>query len=121
MLDWLVDHAYYQASSCIGESSSSSDSIPDLSDSSIQMSTKKQCIEIDQTDSDQELMNKSVLQVPRIRSLLASKSCRSAVMIGDVLTKPDMDEIVCKLATLNQPWNCPHGRPTIRHLFDLPS
>ena len=23
------------------------------------------------------------------------------------------------LAGLEQPWNCPHGRPTLRHLVDL--
>lgn len=23
------------------------------------------------------------------------------------------------MGTMDQPWNCPHGRPTMRHLVDL--
>ncbi len=45
--------------------------------------------------------------------------CRSAVMIGDALHHRQMLEIVQRLAGLDQPWNCPHGRPTMRHLIDL--
>ena len=24
-----------------------------------------------------------------------------------------------RMGTMDQPWNCPHGRPTMRHLSDL--
>ncbi|OII72453.1 PMS1 family ATPase [Cryptosporidium ubiquitum] len=57
--------------------------------------------------------------VPRPRkiwSILASKACRSAVMIGDDLNLPKMKSIVRTMSTLKSPWNCPHGRPSIRHL-----
>ena len=30
-----------------------------------------------------------------------------------------MKAVVRNLANLEQPWNCPHGRPTMRHLADL--
>ena len=30
-----------------------------------------------------------------------------------------MCRIVCNLRGLYQPWNCPHGRPTLRHLLSL--
>lgn len=30
-------------------------------------------------------------------------------------------QIVEHLADLESPWNCPHGRPTMRHLVDLTS
>merc|ERR1712146_107260 len=30
-----------------------------------------------------------------------------------------MIAVVEKLATMDQPWNCPHGRPTMRHLVDM--
>ena len=56
----------------------------------------------------------------RFKSLLASKACRTSIMIGKPLTSKKMEEIVCNLATLVSPWNCPHGRPTMRHLAYVP-
>ena len=57
----------------------------------------------------------------RVRAMFASRACRSSVMIGDILSKKDMQKLVSQLSTLNQPWNCPHGRPTMRHLVNLTS
>ncbi|CAA6663436.1 unnamed protein product [Spirodela intermedia] len=57
----------------------------------------------------------------RVRSMLASRACRSSIMIGDPLAKNEMQKIVQNLAGLKSPWNCPHGRPTMRHLVDLTS
>lgn len=37
-------------------------------------------------------------------------------MIGDDLNLPKMKSIVKTMSTLKSPWNCPHGRPSIRHL-----
>lgn len=55
----------------------------------------------------------------RVRAMLASRACRSSVMIGDALGRNEMQKILEHLADLNSPWNCPHGRPTMRHLVDL--
>ncbi|KAF8006707.1 hypothetical protein BT93_K0882 [Corymbia citriodora subsp. variegata] len=55
----------------------------------------------------------------RVRAMLASRACRSSVMIGDPLGKSQMQKILEHLADLKSPWNCPHGRPTMRHLVDL--
>lgn len=55
----------------------------------------------------------------RVRSMFASRSCRSSVMIGTALDKSRMRELVDHMGTMEQPWNCPHGRPTMRHIFDL--
>ena len=55
----------------------------------------------------------------KVRSMFASRACRLAVMIGDVLNKRDMYKLVRQLSNLEQPWNCPHGRPTMRHLINL--
>ena len=55
----------------------------------------------------------------KVRSMFASRACRSSVMIGDALSTKDMYKLVCQLSTLDQPWNCPHGRPTMRHLINL--
>lgn len=57
--------------------------------------------------------------LPRLMATYASKACRTAVMIGMGLEKRKMEEIVSQLTEIEQPWNCPHGRPTLRHLLDL--
>lgn len=28
-------------------------------------------------------------------------------------------KVVHHMGTMDQPWNCPHGRPTMRHLSDI--
>ncbi|KAK4273206.1 hypothetical protein QN277_021652 [Acacia crassicarpa] len=56
---------------------------------------------------------------PRVRAMLASRACRSSIMIGDPLGRNEMQKILEHLAGLKSPWNCPHGRPTMRHLVDL--
>ncbi len=59
-------------------------------------------------------------QRPRkIFDLLASRACRTAIMIGDSLTQKQMEHVVLNLAGLESPWNCPHGRPTMRHLGEI--
>jgi DNA mismatch repair protein PMS2 len=30
-----------------------------------------------------------------------------------------MQRILNNMATMDHPWACPHGRPTMRHLIDL--
>ncbi|KAG5514241.1 hypothetical protein RHGRI_035591 [Rhododendron griersonianum] len=56
---------------------------------------------------------------PRVRAVLASRACRSSFRIGDPLGRNEMQKILEHLVGLNSPWNCPHGRPTMRHLVDL--
>eukprot|EP00933_Yihiella_yeosuensis_P041360 TRINITY_DN35752_c0_g1_i2.p1 TRINITY_DN35752_c0_g1~~TRINITY_DN35752_c0_g1_i2.p1 ORF type:complete len:168 (+),score=30.47 TRINITY_DN35752_c0_g1_i2:254-757(+) len=63
----------------------------------------------------------SATAIPRpkkVWSLLACRACRGAIMIGKALRKSEMEKILVNLSTLKQPWNCPHGRPTMRHLVD---
>jgi DNA mismatch repair protein PMS2 len=40
-------------------------------------------------------------------------------MIGKTLTQQQMGKVVKHLGELDKPWNCPHGRPTMRHLCGL--
>jgi len=44
---------------------------------------------------------------------IASMACRTAIMGGEELTMSQMRGIIENLRTLKQPFNCPHGRPTI--------
>lgn len=55
----------------------------------------------------------------RVRKMFAMRACRSSVMIGKSLAKPQMAKLVRNMGTIEKPWNCPHGRPTMRHLCGL--
>ena len=55
----------------------------------------------------------------KVRKLLASRACRSSVMIGKTLQKAQMENIVRHMGSMDKPWSCPHGRPTMRHLYGL--
>ncbi|XP_063696465.1 mismatch repair endonuclease PMS2 [Culicoides brevitarsis] len=66
-----------------------------------------------------EAPNSTDIRPSRVRAMFASRACRKSVMIGDFLTQGQMKRIVSQLSTLDQPWNCPHGRPTMRHLVNL--
>ncbi|KIX02162.1 uncharacterized protein Z518_08101 [Rhinocladiella mackenziei CBS 650.93] len=60
--------------------------------------------------------------VPRpskVRKMFAMRACRSSIMIGKTLSKKQMEKVVAHMGTIGKPWNCPHGRPTMRHLCSL--
>lgn len=48
-----------------------------------------------------------------ITDKLASMSCKAAVKGNQNLSYQEMDELIGELMTLENPYNCPHGRPTI--------
>ncbi|RAH72666.1 ATP-binding mismatch repair protein PMS1 [Aspergillus aculeatinus CBS 121060] len=61
-------------------------------------------------------------EVPRptkVRKMFAMRACRSSIMIGKNLTTKQMQRVVRNMGTIDKPWNCPHGRPTMRHLMSL--
>lgn len=62
---------------------------------------------------------KGSVVIPRTNRIIASLACRRSIMIGDSLTKEKMKELIKKLSKLENPWSCPHGRPTIRFLMDI--
>lgn len=61
----------------------------------------------------------SVCRPSRVRAMFASRACRKSVMIGKALSKAEMRRLVSHMGEIEQPWNCPHGRPTMRHLVNL--
>ncbi|KAJ2449364.1 ATP-binding mismatch repair protein [Coemansia sp. RSA 2336] len=63
----------------------------------------------------------SMPRCERARRMFASRACRKSIMIGDPLTAQQMKAVVAHLSGLDHPWNCPHGRPTMRHLYRLPT
>ncbi|XP_053683358.1 mismatch repair endonuclease PMS2 [Sabethes cyaneus] len=61
----------------------------------------------------------SVCRPSRVRAMFASRACRKSVMIGKALSLTEMRRLVNHMGEIEQPWNCPHGRPTMRHLVNL--
>ncbi|KAK1836473.1 hypothetical protein QBC39DRAFT_272595, partial [Podospora conica] len=64
----------------------------------------------------------SATTVPRpskVRKMLAMRACRSSIMIGRALGRRQMERVVRHMGEMEKPWNCPHGRPTMRHLCGL--
>ena len=61
----------------------------------------------------------AVVRPSRISAMFASRACRSSVMIGTALSIPQMQTILTHMTGMENPWACPHGRPTFRHLIDL--
>ncbi|KAJ6632243.1 hypothetical protein B0H10DRAFT_1976681 [Mycena sp. CBHHK59/15] len=60
-----------------------------------------------------------MVRCSKARAMFAMRACRKSVMVGMPLTKSQMTAVVCHMGTMDQPWNCPHGRPTMRHLSDI--
>ncbi|KAI9485895.1 MAG: hypothetical protein EXX96DRAFT_471853 [Benjaminiella poitrasii] len=60
-----------------------------------------------------------MVRCSRNRAMFASRACHKAARIGDSLTNRQMTKIVRHMGEIEQPWNCPHGRPTMRHLLNL--
>ena len=48
-----------------------------------------------------------------IEEKIASMSCKAAVKGNNYLSQPEAEKLIDELLTLDNPYNCPHGRPTI--------
>lgn len=46
-------------------------------------------------------------------AVLASMSCHGAIRAGEKLTLPEMQSLMDRLFATDQPYSCPHGRPTL--------
>ncbi|QLL31407.1 hypothetical protein HG536_0B02700 [Torulaspora globosa] len=64
-------------------------------------------------------LHRNNIRCSKIRSMFAMRACRSSIMIGKPLAKATMTKVVRHLSELDKPWNCPHGRPTMRHLMEI--
>ena len=61
-----------------------------------------------------ELESGTVRQSPTaVEEKIASMSCKAAVKGNNRLSYEEADELIDELLTLENPYNCPHGRPTI--------
>lgn len=68
---------------------------------------------------DTTMASESVVRPSKVRKMLAMRACRSSIMVGRNLTNNQMTKVVRHMGEMDKPWNCPHGRPTMRHLFSM--
>ena len=48
-----------------------------------------------------------------ITDRIATAACKASVKGGDLISRDEADRLIDELLTLDNPYNCPHGRPTI--------
>ena len=48
-----------------------------------------------------------------IESKIISMSCKSAVKGGNILEKPEINTLLKEMGEAENPYTCPHGRPTV--------
>lgn len=65
------------------------------------------------------MMQHTVPRPSKVRRMFAMRACRSSVMVGKALSRAQMERLVRHMSAIDKPWNCPHGRPTMRHLLGL--
>ncbi|KAI9799544.1 MAG: hypothetical protein M1825_004470 [Sarcosagium campestre] len=73
-------------------------------------------------DSPSPSLSSIMSHVPRpgkVRRMFAMRACRSSIMVGRTLTRRQMAGVVSRMGEIEMPWNCPHGRPTMRHVVGL--
>lgn len=70
---------------------------------------------------DESSESKHIPRPSKVKKMFAMRACRGSIMIGKPLTHGQMETLVRHMGELDKPWNCPHGRPTMRHLCKLQS
>ena len=70
-------------------------------------------------ESPSSSSSENVPRPTKVRRMFAMRACRSSVMVGKTLTLKQMAALVKKMGEIDKPWNCPHGRPTMRHVCGL--
>ena len=94
----------------------------DLSTSSFRVGVTDRSKSLDKREAEHSgpcLMHKEILRPKKVYSMLANRACRQSIMVGKALDHKTMKKVVTNLAKLESPWNCPHGRPTLRFLKKL--
>ena len=61
-----------------------------------------------------ELMESNISANPQVvEEKLASMACKAAVKGNNSLTREEVGSLLDQLLELENPYHCPHGRPTI--------
>ncbi|KAN0132147.1 hypothetical protein V8E53_009913 [Lactarius tabidus] len=61
----------------------------------------------------------TLMRSSKTRAMFAMRAYCKSTMVGEQLNAKRMTTIIRHMGTMEQPWNCPHGQPTMRHLSDV--
>ena len=68
---------------------------------------------VEETEDGSLMLNGEATTAELILEKVASMSCKAAVKGNHKLSLAEVDALITELLTLENPFNCPHGRPTI--------
>jgi DNA mismatch repair protein PMS2 len=71
------------------------------------------------TNTQSDSADRILARLPKAIAMFASRACRTSIMIGTSLSHKEMEKVVQRLADLEHPWSCAHGRPTMRHVGNV--
>ena len=57
--------------------------------------------------------DRSITQIAQVKDRIATMACKAAVKGNMKMSYAEADALICELFTLDNPYNCPHGRPTV--------
>jgi DNA mismatch repair protein MutL len=60
-----------------------------------------------------QLQEEEKVEKDRVKAVAKSFACHAAIKAGDRLNQEEMDNLVRQLFATEEPYSCPHGRPTI--------
>ena len=60
-------------------------------------------------------INTSIINT-EIEEKIIKYACRASIKAGDELTRTEMKQLLEQLEQTNNPYSCPHGRPTVIQL-----
>ena len=61
---------------------------------------------VENISEDIDLSNEKIIHK------IISKSCKSAIKAGDIITMEEATALISDLSACENPYSCPHGRPT---------
>ncbi len=61
----------------------------------------------------EELDEERKVEKDRVKAVAKSFACHGAVKAGDRLTQEEMNSLIHQLFATEEPYSCPHGRPTV--------
>jgi len=60
-----------------------------------------------------QLEEEEKVEKDRVKAVAKSFACHGAVKAGDRLTQEEMSSLIRQLFATEEPYSCPHGRPTV--------